>query len=163
MAFTDWTELRKWNKEGEQQTLVFNCEDYKLILGRSNSEYYGMVINPLGENIIITLAMFENVMNYEQIISKGEEVMVGITREYPTKMVDELCNYFSKANKIDKAYLLWMVRGKEGSYLLVFASPIHPKQLYPQIAEFCRPFLNGKFFDIVSASSDFGKNAIENQ
>ena len=89
--------------------------------------------------------------------------MVGIPSEYPTKMVNELKDYFKENNMVNKAYFLWMVRGGEGSYLLVLDSLISPTQLYQQVGELCKPYLKDKFLDIVSASSDFGKKVIENQ
>ena len=70
-------------------------------------------------------------------------------------------HFFSTNKLVEKAYLLWMVRGKEGSYLLILDSKIEPNNLYPQVGEFCTPFLNGKFLDMVSVDSEFGKNVIK--
>lgn len=163
MAFTDWGELQKWNKVKGQQTLILESQDYKTVMEQSKSRYYGMTINPFGENIIITLPMLENMENHKQVITKEEKVMVGIPSEYPTKMVNGLKDYFKENNLVDKAYLLWMVREEERSYLLVLDSLISPNQLYPQVGEFCKPYLNGKCLDIISARLDFGKRVIKDQ
>lgn len=53
-----------------------------------------------------------------------------------------------------------MVRGEEGSYLLILDSKEDPNILYPRIGNFCSRFLKDKMLDIVSANSDFGKNVM---
>ena len=68
--------------------------------------------------------------------------------------------YFDKEKSVDKAFLLWMVRGEEGSYLLILDSKEEPNSLYPRVGKFCIRFLRDKMLDMVSADSDFGKNAI---
>ena len=127
-------EIKRGNKKG----------NYKIVLGEGTS---------------ITLLSIDN----EQIIQKGESVMLGIPKEYPTDMVNKLKEYFVKMQNVDKAYLLWMVRGKESSYLLVLDSKISPQQLFPLIGQICQPFLNGKLLDMVLANSGLGKSAIEGQ
>ena len=97
-------EIKRGNKKG----------NYKIVLGEGTS---------------ITLLSIDN----EQIIQKGESVMLGIPKEYPTDMVNKLKEYFVKMQNVDKAHLLWMVRDKESSYLLVLDSKISPQHLFPLI------------------------------
>ena len=78
-------------------------------------------------------------------------------------MVNKLKEYFAKIQNVEKAYLLWMVRGQDSSYLLVLDSPISSQQLFPPIGYICQPFLKGKSLDIVLANSGLGKAAIEGQ
>ena len=104
-----------------------------------------------------------NTRKSEHIIQKGESVMIGIPKEYPTDMVNKLKEYFAKMQNVEKAYLLWLVRGKESSYLLVLDSPISPQQLFPPIGQICQPYLKGKLLDMVLANSGLGKCAIEGQ
>lgn len=87
MAFTDWDELRKWNSNKSQQTLVFTCDDYKSIMKQTELKYQGVVINPYGENLVITLPMLENIGKSKHILAKGEKVMIGEPSDYPTEMV----------------------------------------------------------------------------
>ena len=161
MAFTDWAELKKWKQNHNQQTLVLSYEDYQGIIIKNNSAYQGMVINPFGENIVLDRQMLNNTRTNEHIIQKGESVMIGIPNEYPEDMVNKLKEYFVKMQNVEKAYLLWMVRGKESSYLLVLDSQTSPQQLFPQIGYICQPFLKGKLLDMVLANSGLGKGAIE--
>ncbi|MCM1043894.1 MAG: SseB family protein [Candidatus Gastranaerophilales bacterium] len=59
MAFTDWTELKKWKDEEGQQTFVVRFKDYADMLFRKDAKGNvnpagGFVINPYGGNIVIT-------------------------------------------------------------------------------------------------------------
>lgn len=163
MAFTDWEELRKWNKKDNQKTLVLTCDDYRNAMRQPDSPYQGMVINPYGENIILSLSLLNNIKKNEYVAQKAEKVMIGIPSEYPVEMVNMLSEYFGKNNNVFKSYLLWMVRGEEASYLLVLDSKVPSNQLFPHVGEMCHSFLKGELLDIVSANSAFGKSVIENQ
>lgn len=163
MAFTDWDELKKLNQNENQQTLILTYEDYQGIIIKNNSVYKGMVINPFGENIVLNRQILSHTRKNEQTIQKGESVMLGMPKEYPVDMVNKLKRYFVTTQNVDKAYLLWMVRGKEAGYLLVLDSKMPPRQLFPLIGQVCQPFLNGNLLDMVLAHSGLGKNAIEGQ
>lgn len=160
MAFTDWDRLRKWNLNFNQQTLIFSCEDYMTIMKQNNQKYQGMVINPNEENLVVTLPFVEGRKEY--VLPKGERVMIGEPYDYPTDLVKRLVKDFNKSETIKRAFLLWMVRGKEASYLLVIDSNLDPDKIYPRIGEICKAFLGEKMLDIVSANSSFGKSAILN-
>lgn len=160
MAFTDWKELYKWNSSKEQQTVIFGYKDFQSIMKEARDVYSGIVINPFGANIVITLPMLDGLEN-DCIIKKEEQVLIGIPAEYPTELINNLCIYFDKEKSVDKAFLLWMVRGEEGSYLLILDSKEDPNILYPRIGNFCSRLLKDKMLDIVSVNSDFGKNVIK--
>ncbi|MCD7835537.1 MAG: SseB family protein [Lachnospiraceae bacterium] len=62
MAFTDWSELKKWRDEDGQQTLAMSFDDYMDMLfkkeaGGKENPAAGFVINPFGGNIAITREM----------------------------------------------------------------------------------------------------------
>ena len=62
MAFTDWTELKKWRDEENQQTFAMNFDDYAGMLLRKDAQgnispALGVVINPFGGNIVVTREM----------------------------------------------------------------------------------------------------------
>lgn len=159
IAFTDWEELYKWNSSKEQQTVVFTYKDYQSVMKNSKDIYSGMVVNPFGANIVITIQMLDSIEN-NCMIKKDEQVFIGIPAEYPAELVNELCAYFDREKSVNKAFLLWMVRGKEGSYLLILDSREDPSALYPRVGKFCTRLLKDKMLDMVSADSNFGKNAI---
>lgn len=163
MAFTDWDELKKWNQNENQQTLILSYEDYQRMITKNDSVYQGMVINPFGENIVLDESILANTRKKEQTIQRGESVMLGIPKEYPVDMVNKLKRYFVTTQNVDKAYLFWMVRGKEASYLLVLDTKMSLQQLFPLISQICKPFLNGNLLDMVLANTELGKSAIEGQ
>lgn len=160
MAFTDWDELKKWKQIDEQQALILEYEDYQEIVNKNNLVCQGMVINPFGENIVLNSKILSDTRKKEQIVKKKENVMLGFPKEYPIDMVNKLKEYFVITQIVDKAYLLWMVRGKEASYLLVLDADISPELLIPSIGQICKPFLGEKLLDIVFANSGLGKEAI---
>lgn len=145
----------------DQQALVFSYEDYQGIIANNDSSYHGMVINPFGENLVLGKELLRNTTKNEQMVNKGETVMLGIPKEYPTAMVEMLKRYFAQTGHVSKAYLLWMVRGNDARYLLVLDSATSPQQMFPLIGQMCQPFLDGKVLDMVSANSDFGRSAID--
>ena len=62
MAFTDWTELKRWRDEENQQTFAMNFDDYAGMLLRKDAQgnispALGFVINPFGGNIVVTREM----------------------------------------------------------------------------------------------------------
>jgi hypothetical protein len=67
MAFTDWTELRKWKDTDGQQTFAMSFDDYMGMLFKKDpqgntSPAAGFVINPFGANIVITRELAEAFM-----------------------------------------------------------------------------------------------------
>lgn len=163
MAFSNWNELNKWNEGKHQQITVYTFNDYKNIMMNHDMPYRGVVINPFGDNIVLWKEVFNNSDPRFEIEPTNRSVMIGLPNEYPLKMVDKLKQYFHKTKLVDTAYLLWMTRGNEAGYLLVLGTNISPNELFPQMGEICKPYLDGKLLDIVPLDSSFGKNAVEGQ
>ncbi len=67
MAFTDKTEMKKWQDQENQQTFALTFDDYASMLltvdkqGNGNPAA-GITINPYGANVIITKDMARNLM-----------------------------------------------------------------------------------------------------
>jgi hypothetical protein len=163
MAFTDWTELGKWKSATNQQTLILSYDDYQAVILKDGSTYEGFVINPYGANIVLEKNSIQNINQRFEKINKGESVMIGLPKEYPYDMVQQMMIYFDKIKVVKAVYLLWMVRGEEASYLLVLDIVGIHQSVFPQIANVCQPYLKGKLLDMIPMNTVFGKNAIENQ
>ena len=163
MAFTDWKEVRKWTNEDNPQMLVIDYNDYQSIILENESKYAGFTINPYGQNIVISRELINNIYSGEKVMKKGESVAIGLPKDYPEEMVRALKQYFTESKKIKSAYLLWMVRDGEQSYLLVLDSDEKPEMLYPLIGDICIPHLNGKFVDMIPLNSSLGLSATEEQ
>ena len=62
MAFTDWTELKRWRDEENQQTFAMNFDDYAGMLLRKDAQgnispALGFVSIPFGGNSVVTREM----------------------------------------------------------------------------------------------------------
>lgn len=163
MAFTDWKEIGKWSQEENLQTIILTCEDYQKFLTKEDSPYAGFVINPYGANIMLNNEILENIHSNEMTMQAGESVMIGEPKDYPTEMVRKLKQMFKDIKEIRCAYLLWMARNNETSYLLVLDANGNEQKLFPVVGEICKPYLKGNFIDMVPFSSQFGQRAVENQ
>ncbi len=166
MAFTDWMELGKWKQNKNQQTLILTYEEYQYLVLQEDSVYVGVAINPYGDNLVLNR---ESILTLSKQDMKGElaqpeePVMIGVPADYPTEMVEKLQTVFSEIASVHSAYLLWMARNQEMSYLLVIDTLESPHKLFSQIGNICKPYLNGKLLDIIPFSTQFGKNATANQ
>lgn len=163
MAFTDHNELAKWNQGSRQQTIIYTFDDYKAVLTSGDCPYQGVVLNPFGDNIVLGKELFSDGKVPFQTAKSNESVMIGQPKDYPTRMVEKLKQYFRGIRLVDTAYLLWMARGQEVGYLLVLGTTASPQKLFPSIGELCKPYLDEKPLDMVLLSSSFGRRAVENQ
>ena len=162
MAFTDWDELLRLKQDDQQQAFLFSFDDYKAVL-TNNTCYEGVIINPFGASIAINKEDLIALRPEQNLVQKGESVMIGAPKDYPTDMVEKLKSYFHAARTVDAAYLLWMARGNETSYLLVLGSSLSPQKIFPVVGEICQPYLEGKPLDMIPMDSAFGKEAIKGQ
>lgn len=163
MAFTDRNELSKWNQGNYQQTIVYTFDDYKTVLISGDTPYQGVVLNPFSDNIVLGKEIFADSNAPFQTAKSNESIMIGQPKDYPTRMVEKLKQYFRSNRLVDTAYLLWMVRGQEAGYLLVLGTTASPQKLFPSIGELCKPYLNEKPLDMVSLNSTFGQSSIQDQ
>lgn len=161
MAFTDGEELGKWKQEANMQTIILTCEDYQQILTGNDSPYIGFVVNPYGDNILVTKEILENIHSNEVVMQEGESVMIGEPKEYPKDMVEKLKETFDDLEEVRSAYLLWMARDNETSYLLVLDANGNEQELFPIVGERCQSYLKGNYIDMVPLSSQFGQSAVE--
>ncbi|MBQ2802592.1 MAG: SseB family protein [Lachnospiraceae bacterium] len=84
MAFTDWTELRKWKDENGQQTMALRFDDYAGMLLSKDKEgktspALGFVLNPYGANIVITKEMIAKVLA-NRAAKSGKQIPPSVTQ-----------------------------------------------------------------------------------
>lgn len=75
-AFTDWTELHKWQNVDNQLALILYFDDYiSLIEKREDSQ--GIIINPFGESIVLDKAMMKDLKEWRdnQIVSITNDIL----------------------------------------------------------------------------------------
>lgn len=163
MAFTDRNELGKWNQGSSQQTIVYTFDDYKAVLTSGDTPYQGVVLNPFGDNIVLGKELFADGKALFQTVKSDESIMIGQPKDYPTRMVEKLKQYFRSNRLVDTAYLLWMVSGQEAGYLLVLGTKASPQQLFSSIGELCKLYINERPLDMVLLNTTFGQSAVQDQ
>lgn len=169
-AFTDWSELRKWNKQEDIKTLIVKIEDY-ISLMSNNKNIIGCTINPFKENLILTSLMLQtisegnNPFNYgimdDIAIQKETRVILKQPEVYPKEMVNAISEFLKTQNTVFSAYLHLMVMEGETSYLLVIDFSGEKEALFNGIGKTAMPYLNGMYIDIVKFDSNF-ENACRN-
>ncbi|OJE40652.1 hypothetical protein BAQ49_12775 [Bacillus proteolyticus] len=164
-AFTDWSELRKWNQDDNIQTLIFTFKDYEKIILEDTRGLNGFVLNPFGQNIIFGREQIQSVNNSVIKVEKNESVMLGIPKNYPIEMVEALKDYLPKLSSVKKVYLMLMVRGEvDQSYLLVVDSNGNYNEIFEEMAEIATKYLNlEEKLDFVPLNTGLGRSAVEDQ
>ncbi len=159
-VFTDWNELKKWNKTNGIKTQVLTFVDYKAIIKERNSKFKGFVLNPASHNIIFDRDLIDEVCRIND-----ESVMIGIPEKYPHEMVEALQDFLTNIKDVKRAYLLLMIRGgTEKSYLLVVESKGNINDIFRKLAKVVSKYLvKDELVDFVSLSQPFGKSAVEGQ
>lgn len=163
MAFTDWEQLSKWSQEKEE-TLVLTYADLKSIVFKDTDSIKGFVINPYGQNIIITPKLMEYFQQRKSEITlkKDSKIFLGQPADYPYEMVDALIAFFKNRKEVDSAYLFLAHREEDITPNLLFVIDFSgdKMELFPQIADIAQNYLGkNDFVDIIALDTSFGKDA----
>lgn len=155
--FTDWEEVSKaYNRNCK--TMLLQLTDYQAILNKDD-KYAGVSINPYGENIILSKQNINAVLEQHNTIKKGEKIQIGEPAKYPKKLMQSLCSLFSTMSSVNAAYLLYMVKNNEGSYLLVVDTE-NPEGDFPIIGKASVKCLGGgELLDLMPLNSQLGKSS----
>jgi hypothetical protein len=163
IAFTDWEELAKWSKEKEE-TLISTYDDLKGMVLKDTVNIKGFVINPYGQNIMITpeIMQYFSKKKSEIVIEKDTKVLLGQPSNYPYEMANALTKFFKKHKEVESAYLfLSHKEGDDKSNLLFVIGFVGEKAtLFPQIAAVAQGYLGkDEYIELISLDSAFGKDA----
>ncbi len=166
MAFTDWEELGKWSKEREE-TLISTYEDLKSMVDNDTQRVKGFVINPYGQNIVITpeLMQYFSQRKSEIVIKKDTNVMLGQPANYPHEMVKALSKFFNENREVESAYLFLAHMEGEAKPNLLFIIDFTGEKaaIFPRVAAIAQSYLGkDEYIDLIPLNTDFGKNATKN-
>lgn len=163
-AFTDWNELRKWNKQEDIKTLIVKIEDY-ISLMSNNKNIIGCTINPFGENLILTSLMLQTIsegnnpfsygMMNDLTIQKETKVILKQPEVYPQEMVNAISEFLKTQDTVTTAFLHLMVMDGQTSYLIIIDFTGDKEALFNGIGKTAMPYLNGMFIDIIKYDSHF--------
>ncbi|EST10696.1 enhanced serine sensitivity protein SseB [Sporolactobacillus laevolacticus] len=162
-AFTDWENLIQSNDHSISQSVVFTLSDYVKIL-HSDPSIRGIVINAYTQNLVLKRENL-GLSNKQKNIKRGESISIGIPKDYPFELVNNLKNFFSNVGYVKSAYLLQMIRNNlDKSILLVIETDNDYNNAFDEIGAFASKFLKeDEVLDLVSLNSDFGQEAIRDQ
>ena len=162
-AFTDWSELKKWNDSASVKALILSFSDYKTLITEGDNPPHGFVLNPFGDNIVFDSNLVHDVENVVNGINQERTVMLGVPEKYPDEMINALTKFLPILPTVEKAYLLWMVQeNNDRSFLLVIDATGDYGTVFGQIADVAVKHLSAdEKLDFVPASEDFGKDAIK--
>lgn len=169
-VFTDWEELRRWNQEENPQTLILTFDDYADMVATTESAA-GIVVNPFGESLTLNRELLAHMKTHKDILSKGvskqevnqeTEVLLGEPKEYPTAMVEEICQYLKKNKAVRTAWLRLMIKNQEQSFLLVVDFQGEKEAVLGAIAAVAKPYLKEMYLDMVPLETEFGQSAVQN-
>lgn len=166
MAFTDWEELSKWSKEKEE-TLISTYEDLKSMVEKDAQRVKGFVINPYGQNIVITpeLMQYFSQIKSEIVIKKDTKIMLGQPANYPHEMVNALSKFFTEHREVESAYLFLAHKEDDEKPNLLFVIDFTGEKtsLFPQIAAVAQNYLGkDEYIDLIPMNTSFGKDATKN-
>lgn len=152
IAFTDAAELRKWQKDYKQQTMVMRFDDYVGLLER-NPNAAGFVINPFGDSFRIDAAMAASLKKQREAFAKaqaerrqnrikpGDKVTIVEPTVYPDALLDPVCEVLKGYESVMAAYLqVMIVNETDKSYLLVLDGPKDDKA-FAEVGQAAKAFL----------------------
>lgn len=87
----------------------------------------------------------------EVTILQGTTLQIGDPSEVSEPLAHSIKAYLKKQKGVKKAYLKWMVKGEEQSYLLIVDFEGSQEELFRGIAQAATPHLNGSLLDITDS------------
>lgn len=159
MAFSDWEEVRDWQKKAGlqkgQQIMVLRFDDFANMM-QKNNEASGLVVNPSENSIRLEAPLVQSVKKQKDALvqlkkaQQAAQIHPGdkVTIVEPTILADELldpiCEVLAEAPGVGSAYLqIMIINETRKQYLLVIDGPKDPK-LFQAVANAARAYLNGR-------------------
>lgn len=167
--FTDIPEFQKWNKEEKIKTIVVTFSQMVRLASKKKEETGGLVLNPMGQNLIFKHEMIDSLMKHLEQGAKPAEppreqvkILFGKPNNIPDAVLGSFRKTLAKSPDVDAVYFLMMKQGEQEHYLFVFDSPLENEPLKKIADSFCasaRLFLSK--FPVISAPlrSPIGENA----
>ena len=161
-TFTSVEELRKWNGDPGQQTLVLSFEDFGTLV--DPKQHAGVVVDPFGQNLILNAERLYQILGKatQHTVEAQTEIALGTPAIWPQKLTDALSDYMKGQETIRAAWLRLMMQDNEASYLIVVDFDGDRQAVFNAIGQVASPCLkNGEFINMVPASEVFAQNAIQ--
>lgn len=170
-AFTDWEELRKWQNNAGQQTIISTFDDLAGMVLNPDSFAVGFVLNPFGQNVTFDRELIASLKEQkalreqgisQQQVEKETPVRLGQPKDYPQAMVEAVRAHLAERPEVRGAWLQLMEKEGEESYLMVVDFTGDVSEVFGGIAQAARSHLKGMCLDMVPLDTPFGRDATEN-
>lgn len=171
-AFTDWHEVYKFAAaQSKPQAMVFTFDDYAALV--ADAPESGVVIDPFGLDIVLSAQEVISIKRQKDAfltpqacrLPAGTKVLVGEAAPTPLleAMQEQLRRFFAARPYVHQAWLLWMVRDDEGSFLMLIDFDGDKDALYPAIYEAVKPYLDGHYLDFLPYTADNAASFIQDR
>lgn len=156
--FTDWNELKKFNKDGNMKCYVASFEDIKHFC--SNGEL--VTINPFGFNMVIDKNSAEIIESLAKnsVPENGERVTIFAIDMVPADMIDEMKKIFDHTDSIKSAYIRGMRKNGVKGYLVIVDFEGDKEPVFAAIAEKIKPYTKNLPVDFIKYNTELGKKAV---
>jgi len=143
-AYTDQDEYDKFPENDKSQSFVLTFEEFANIVITSNDQFYGLVVNPFGESIVLDKKSLEQIFLQDKVVvSKSQYI--------PIEILDLVGDVLSTHIEIKKAYLVNIAKGDQTGYLLVIDSYLDDEtMLFQSVGEEITTSLKDIALDITS-------------
>lgn len=168
-VFTDWKELGKWSAIKEPpKTMIFSFDDLQTMISKLNN-IAGFVINPYGENFVVSQKLMASLKQRKDTLNKGtvhmklkegESILLGEPAVYPTQMIQAVVSQMEKMSGVSVAWFRQMKIDNNLSYLLVVDYIGDRESIFSEISQVARPYLHEMSLGMVPLDN-FGRQAIE--
>lgn len=169
--FTSMEELRKWDKEGEVQSLVMTFDQYLPFVKVAQNDIKGIVIDPYSEDVPLTCEYILDIDKQKE--DEFQERNIDANDEFnlrePVANVEALTSQLKylggRYPEIKSIYLKErLVKGKPSHwFVMVDMDPENP-ELFRKMGTTCAPVAKGKGMEFMFASTQQGqKIAKENE
>ncbi|WP_066717669.1 enhanced serine sensitivity protein SseB [Clostridium sp. Marseille-P299] len=160
LAFTDWSELRKWNNGDNQEAVLSTFDNYAELVLNDEFGFKGFVINPYGENLIFKKELVASLKQQKQE-RMNAKIYLGEPKEQPTELLTAISDYLKELPNVNAAYYRLMLQGNVQSHLIVVDLTGDMDETFDKIADKAFPFLNDKLFKLTTIDTNLGKDAIK--
>ncbi len=153
-AFTSGEYVEKFSTE-KQDMMTATHSDFLALLEKS-PEVLGIVINPVGQGLIVTRDELKNqrfnVGHSQMTLPKETTITLGTPANPSEAMLGALHAACKELKPVKSATLFWAIfeGEEEGHYLLGVEFDGEREAIFPRLAEAAKPFLpGGQFIDIM--------------
>lgn len=161
LAFTDWSELRKWDSNNNQEAILSTFDNYAQLVLNDANDFSGFVINPYGENLIFKKELVASLKAQKEERMRSK-IYLGEPKELPSDLLEAVSNYINELPNVNAAYYRLMLQGNVQSHLIIVDGSEEMNDTFDKIADIAFPFLDGKLFKLTTIDTELGQDAIKN-